>query len=52
MKLDLEVAEVNIVLQGLIQLPYGQVAGLIAKIQDQAKEQLSDQSKGDENANS
>ncbi len=40
MKLELEIAEVNTILQGLIQLPYGQVAGLIAKVQEQAKEQL------------
>jgi len=40
MKLELEIAEINTVLQGLVQLPYGQVAGLISKIQDQAKEQL------------
>ena len=39
-KLELDVAEVNGVLQALSRMPYAQVAGLIGKIQIQAQPQV------------
>jgi hypothetical protein len=39
-KLELDVAEVNGILQALGNLPFSQVAGLITKIQTQAKPQV------------
>lgn len=42
-KLELEVNEVNGVLTALGQMPYIQVQGLIAKIQQQANQQVNTQ---------
>jgi hypothetical protein len=42
--LNLEINELNGVLTGLSQLPYGQVADLIAKIRVQATPQVQAQS--------
>ena len=42
--LVLEINEVNGVLTGLSQLPYGQVADLIVKIRAQAEPQVAQQS--------
>jgi hypothetical protein len=38
--LELELAEVNGVLSALGQMPFAQVAGLVAKIQEQASPQV------------
>lgn len=40
MKLDLTIAEINLVLASLGRMPYEAVFGLIEKIQAQAKEQV------------
>ena len=40
MKLELDIAEVNGVLQALGQMPFVQVQALIAKIQSQAQAQI------------
>jgi hypothetical protein len=43
LNLDLEVAEVNTILGGLGNLPYGQVEALITKIRNQVIPQLPSQ---------
>ena len=40
MKLELEKAEVEAILNLLVQAPYGQVAALITKISNQAQKQI------------
>lgn len=46
-KLELEVKEVEAVLQAMAQMPYAQVAGLIAKIQGIAQAQLQAEPQGE-----
>ena len=41
MKLDLTIAEVNIIMQALGNAPYVQVAELIQKIREQAQSQIN-----------
>jgi hypothetical protein len=45
MKLELTVAEINMILQALGNAPYAQVFELVQKIQQQAQAQMSDQPK-------
>lgn len=41
MKLDLTIAEVNVIMQALGNAPYVQVAELIQKIREQAQSQMA-----------
>lgn len=45
LSITLSIEETNIVLAALSELPYKKSAGIIAKIQQQAKEQLEDNPK-------
>jgi len=45
MKLELTVAEINMILQALGTAPYAQVFELVQKIQQQGQAQMSDQPK-------
>jgi hypothetical protein len=46
MKFDLTIPETNLVLSALSNLPYGQVADLIAKIRQQAQDQMKETDHG------
>ena len=46
-KLELEIKEVEIVLQAMSQLPYGQIAALFNKVQQTAQAQLQAESQGE-----
>jgi hypothetical protein len=47
MKLELTVAEINMILQALGNAPYAQVFELVQKIQQQAQTQMADQEKAE-----
>lgn len=46
MKFDLTIPETNLVLSALANLPYGQVADLIAKLRQQAQDQIKETDNG------
>lgn len=50
LKLELTISEVNTVLGALAQRPYAEVAGLFAKVQQQAQGQLPPPGEGDQPA--
>jgi hypothetical protein len=49
-KLDLEIAEVNVILRTLGKHPFDEIAGLIEKIKQQGEPQAAEQAKAAEEA--